>query len=164
MAQSRITNLSDTLRFYKLYVLVLIFCCLSANHLSAQERVRTDKKPNIVFIMADDLGYGDLSCYGSKFNRTPNIDLLAANGIKFTDFHPNGPMCSPTRASLLTGMYQHRFGEKFETALNDANPEDGKEISLGRVGAVTFDADGVGAMAKPFIYDQSNVEQFAAIF
>lgn len=75
-------------------------------------------KPNIVFIMIDDLGYGDIGCYGSKINNTPNIDRLAAGGILFTDFHTNGPMCSPTRASLLTGMYQHRFGEKFERAIS----------------------------------------------
>jgi len=75
-------------------------------------------KPNIVFIMIDDLGYGDIGCYGSKINSTPNIDRLAAGGILLTDFHTNGPMCSPTRASLLTGMYQHRFGKKFERAIS----------------------------------------------
>ncbi|MCM8534186.1 MAG: sulfatase-like hydrolase/transferase [Lentisphaeraceae bacterium] len=64
--------------------------------------------PNIVLIMADDLGYGSLSCYGSDWIQTPNIDKLAANGVKFTDFHSNGPMCTPTRAALLTGRYQQR--------------------------------------------------------
>jgi len=68
------------------------------------------KKPNIIIILADDLGYGDLSCYGSKIINTPNIDALAAGGLRFTDFHSNGPMCSPTRASLLTGRYQQRCG------------------------------------------------------
>ena len=75
-------------------------------------------KPNIIYIMIDDLGYGDIGCYGSKINNTPNIDQLANGGIKFTDYHTNGPMCSPTRVSLLTGMYQHRFGEKFERAIS----------------------------------------------
>jgi len=60
--------------------------------------------------MADDLGYGDLSCYGSTQIQTPNIDMLAANGIKFMDFHSNGAVCSPTRAALLTGRYQQRSG------------------------------------------------------
>ena len=74
-------------------------------------------KPNFIIILADDLGYGDLGCYGSQRNQTPHIDQLAAEGIRFTDFHSNGPMCTPTRAALLTGRYQQRFGLKFESAL-----------------------------------------------
>ena len=65
-------------------------------------------RPNIVLIMADDLGYGSLGCYGSKEISTSNIDLLARNGMRFTDFHSNGPMCTPTRAALMTGRYQQR--------------------------------------------------------
>jgi arylsulfatase A len=67
-------------------------------------------KPNIIVILADDLGYGDVGCYGSKIINTPNIDALAAGGLRFTDFHSNGSMCSPTRAALLTGRYQQRCG------------------------------------------------------
>lgn len=74
--------------------------------------------PNIIFILVDDLGYGDLGCYGSPINDTPNIDRLAEGGLKFIDFHSNGPMCSPTRASFLTGLYQYRFGSEFERALD----------------------------------------------
>ena len=81
-------------------------------------------KPNIVYIMIDDLGYGDIGCYGSEINNTPNIDRLAAGGKLFTDFHTNGPMCTPTRVSLLTGMYQHRFGEKFERAISGKSDYD----------------------------------------
>jgi arylsulfatase A-like enzyme len=68
------------------------------------------KKPNIIIIVADDLGYGDVSMNGSKNLHTPNIDRLASEGIKFTDFHSNGTVCSPTRAALLTGRYQQRTG------------------------------------------------------
>ena len=67
-------------------------------------------RPNIVLIMADDLGYGDIGCYGSTKISTPNIDALAKGGIKFTDYHSNCPVCSPTRAALLTGRYQQRAG------------------------------------------------------
>ncbi len=67
-------------------------------------------KPNIIIIMADDMGYGDLSCYGSTLISTPNLDKMASEGIKFTDFHSNGPVCSPTRAAILTGKYQQRVG------------------------------------------------------
>lgn len=82
-------------------------------------------KPNIVFILADDLGYGDLGCYGNTENKTPHIDRLAAGGVRFTDFHSNGPMCSPTRAALLTGLYQSRFGRRFESALSGARNDPG---------------------------------------
>jgi arylsulfatase A-like enzyme len=74
--------------------------------------------PNIVLIMADDLGYGDLACYGNAKNKTPNIDALAASGLRFTDFHSSGPMCSPTRAGTLTGVYQQRFGPNFDGAIS----------------------------------------------
>jgi len=67
-------------------------------------------QPNIILIMADDLGYGDVGCYGSETIETPNIDALAEGGMKFTDYHANGPVCSPTRAALLTGRYQQRCG------------------------------------------------------
>jgi arylsulfatase A len=60
-------------------------------------------RPNIVMILIDDMGYADLSCYGSKAHRTPHIDRLAAEGMRFTDFHSNGAVCSPTRAAFLTG-------------------------------------------------------------
>ena len=68
----------------------------------------TAGQPNIVLILADDLGYGSVGCYGNKAVLTPHIDRLAANGIRFTDFHSNGPMCTPTRAALMTGRYQQR--------------------------------------------------------
>jgi len=66
-------------------------------------------------VVIDDIGYGDLGCYGSKLHRTPNIDGLAADGMRFTDFHTNGAVCSPTRAALMTGQYQQRSG--VETAI-----------------------------------------------
>jgi len=71
---------------------------------------RSMDRPNIILIMADDLGYGDISCYGSTKISTPNIDALARGGMKFTDYHSNCPVCSPTRAALLTGRYQQRCG------------------------------------------------------
>ena len=70
-------------------------------------------KPNIVLFLASDLGYGDLGCYGNPTHRTPHLDRLAAGGIRFTDFHSNGPMCSPSRAALLTGLYQQRVGLEY---------------------------------------------------
>ena len=70
----------------------------------------TGKVPNIVVILTDDLGYGDLGCYGSRAIRTPHIDRLAAEGMRFTDFYASAPICTPSRAGLLTGRYPHRTG------------------------------------------------------
>lgn len=67
-------------------------------------------QPNIVYILADDLGWRDLSCYGSSFYETPNLDKLAARGMKFTDAYAACPVCSPTRASILTGKYPAHVG------------------------------------------------------
>lgn len=68
------------------------------------------QRPNVIVIMADDLGYGDLSCYGSDNIQTPNIDSLSEHGLTFTDYHSNGAVSTPTRAALLTGRYQQRSG------------------------------------------------------
>jgi len=68
------------------------------------------EKPNIIIIYADDQGYGDLACYGSKKLKTPNIDRLGAEGTRFTDFYVTAPVCTPTRSSLMTGCYPKRVG------------------------------------------------------
>ncbi|MGM0573399.1 MAG: sulfatase-like hydrolase/transferase [Bacteroidota bacterium] len=64
--------------------------------------------PNIVLIFADDLGYGDLSCYGSVWNQTPEIDRMAVEGLRFSDFYAGSPVCTPSRAGLMTGSYSRR--------------------------------------------------------
>jgi arylsulfatase len=64
-----------------------------------------EKKPNIIFIIADDLGYNDLGCYGQKIIETPNIDALAANGIRFTNYYSGSPVSAPSRCVLLTGKH-----------------------------------------------------------
>lgn len=67
-------------------------------------------KPNIILINCDDLGYGDLGCYGSEINRTPAIDRMAKAGMKLTDFYMASPVCSPSRGGMLTGCYPPRIG------------------------------------------------------
>jgi N-acetylgalactosamine-6-sulfatase len=81
---------------------------------------RRRRKPNIVFVLADDLGYGDLGCYGRRDIKTPVIDQIATEGVRFTNYYANGPECSPTRAAFLTGRYQHRVGG-LECAIGTGN-------------------------------------------
>ena len=69
---------------------------------------KSDKKPNIIFILADDLGWAELGCYGNSFNETPNLDQLAKEGLRFTDAYAAAPVCSPYRAALLTGQHPAR--------------------------------------------------------
>ena len=87
-------------------------------------------KPNFIIILADDLGYGDIGCFGNKKIKTPNLDNLAREGMKFTDFHSNGAVCSPTRAALLTGRYQQRCG--IEGVVSAANHRE-KGMSLDEI-------------------------------
>src|SRR5688572_23601072 len=63
------------------------------------------RKPNIIFILADDLGYGDLGCYGQKLIKTPNIDELAQRGTRFTQFYAGSTVCAPSRCALMTGKH-----------------------------------------------------------
>lgn len=86
------------MRFLSLFILLA--------HLSSWAA----EKPNIVVIVADDLGYGDLSCYGATDLKSPHLDSLMASGLRFTNFYANCPVCSPTRAALLTGKYQELVG------------------------------------------------------
>ncbi len=87
-------------------LLMLIGCMLGTSSVCAEERAG---RPNIVLILADDLGWADLACYGNTFNETPHIDQLARQGLRFTQFYA-GPVCSPTRVNLQSGQDQARFG------------------------------------------------------
>lgn len=86
-------------------VLILFLFLLSGASIAKEQG-----QPNLVVIFCDDLGYGDLGCYGSEKNRTPNVDQLARTGIKFTDFYSSSPVCTPSRSSLMTGCYARRVG------------------------------------------------------
>ncbi|HUW18846.1 MAG TPA: sulfatase [Sedimentisphaerales bacterium] len=82
------------------------------------------KRPNIIFILADDLGWAELGCYGNRFNETPNLDRLGAKGTCFTQAYASAPVCSPYRASLMTGQYPARVG-----MTNYLQPDDTNHLS-----------------------------------
>jgi arylsulfatase A-like enzyme len=90
----------------------IIYCLLLAGvftHLQVVKAQHTDK-PNVIIMFIDDMGYGDLSCYGNKQVKTTNIDKLAEHGTKFMQFYVNSPVCSPSRAAMMTGQYPARNG------------------------------------------------------
>jgi len=101
----------------------------------------SEDKPNIIFILADDLGWAELGCYGNRFNETPNLDKLASQGMRFTEAYAAAPVCSPYRAALMTGQYPARVG-----ITDYLRPNDAKHLStdyvtiaemLGRAGYAT---------------------------
>ena len=109
-----------TLRLLLYVLAATAFSLMALGPVLAQKRA-----PNIVLIVSDDMGYADIGVHGSKEIPTPNIDSLAASGIRFTDAYVTGPYCSPTRAGLLTGRYPQRFGHEFNI------PEAGANMELG---------------------------------
>jgi len=88
----------------------LTFAVLLCSSVSASHGAGSASRPNIVFILADDLGYTDVACYGSRYYETPNIDRLASQGMRFTSGYTCGPNCQPTRAALMSGQYGPRTG------------------------------------------------------
>src|SRR5215467_753330 len=90
------------------------------------------RTPNVVFILCDDLGFGDLGCYGSRI-RTPNLDRLAGEGVRFTNFCSADPVCSPSRAALLTGRYPTRVGVPRVLFPGDKNGLSLSEVTLPQI-------------------------------
>lgn len=83
----------------------LQLCLLSVLIFAAGRSAPAQSRPNVIVIMVDDMGYGDLGCYGSKLIRTPRLDRMAAEGIRFTDFYSGTSVCAPSRAALMTGLH-----------------------------------------------------------
>ncbi|MDA8743793.1 sulfatase-like hydrolase/transferase [Rubripirellula amarantea] len=103
-----------------------VFGCLLAIAVVGPALADAFKRPNIVVLLCDDLGYGDLGCYGHPHIQTPHLDRLASNGIRFTDMYSAAPVCSPSRVGLLTGRSPNRAG------VYDWIPEVGQRGSVGR--------------------------------
>jgi arylsulfatase A-like enzyme len=98
-----------------------LLSALVALFAAAPASAQSPARPNVVLIITDDMGWADIGSYGAPDIKTPNIDSLARDGVKFTDFYANGVLCTPTRAGLISGRYQQRYG--IETALpNEGAP------------------------------------------
>ena len=94
----------------RLSIAIALRCTAACAWLAAGCGATPQSAPNFLVIVADDLGSGEVGAYGNPDAVTPNIDRLAADGIRFTRFYTAGDVCAPTRASLLTGSYPQRFG------------------------------------------------------
>ncbi len=110
--------------------LALAFCAWTVSILGgsapAGQGAAESARPDVVLIVLDDLGYGDFGCYGCTDIRTPHIDRLARQGVRLTDFYANGPVCTPTRAALMSGRYQQRVG--LEWAISPGQKEPGLPV------------------------------------
>jgi arylsulfatase A-like enzyme len=114
----------------KLRVLTVVLGITATAPIAAFAQARP---ANIVVIVADDMGYADVGFHGGKEIPTPNLDALAATGVRFTDAYVSGPYCSPTRAGLLTGKYPQRFGHEFNIGMIEAHRDVGlplEEVTL----------------------------------
>ncbi|MEM1135311.1 MAG: arylsulfatase [Bacteroidota bacterium] len=103
-----------------LNLIIIFICCLVACKEKPQEVVIAPTLPNIIYILADDLGYGDLSCYGQTNFKTPNIDKLAAEGMLFTQHYSGSTVCAPSRSALMTGLHT---GHTFIRGNKEVKPE-----------------------------------------
>jgi len=142
--------------------LILAILSMSA---SAQESA---DKPNIIVIMVDDMGYADAGFTGATDINTPNLDRLAASGVIFTRGYANHPFCAPSRAALLSGRYQHRFGFETNPAYDPANPtqgiDPGEILFPKRLQAAGYTTGGIGkwhlGAASPFYPNNRGFDYF----
>src|SRR3954454_8167624 len=95
-----------------LALLSVVVWAVAVSHASA---AAAERKPNLLVILSDDVGWGEYGFQGGKDIPTPNIDAIAKNGVRFTQGYVSGPYCSPTRAGFMTGRYQTRFGHEFNS-------------------------------------------------
>jgi arylsulfatase A-like enzyme len=102
---------------------------IAALILGASPQLQAQRPPNVVLVMMDDMGYGDLGSYGAVDVRTPNIDRLARQGVRLTDAYANGAVCTPTRAALISGRYQQRLGLEWVLEATPAGRDRGLPVT-----------------------------------
>lgn len=117
---------TDQAVIWSLSAIVAAVACLVVNVDFAQ----ASKQPNLIFVLADDLGWAELGCYGNDFNETPHLDQLARRGMRFTQAYAAAPVCSPYRASFLTGQYPARTGILDYLRPNSANALSTDQVTL----------------------------------
>ncbi|MBI4663093.1 MAG: sulfatase-like hydrolase/transferase [Verrucomicrobia bacterium] len=148
-------NLRTRLRLVICWVAVLLLC--AGRWWPEAANAPTPPRPNLIFILADDLGWTDLACYGSDFYETPHLDGLARDGMRFTQAYSACTVCSPTRAALLTGKYPARLHiTDWIPGLPPENPN--QHYQLG--GATPYGAIRVGDFKLIEFFDDMRVELY----
>src|SRR5688500_11342051 len=99
---------------------------------AAQGNTRASERPNVVLILMDDLGYGDIGSFGVKDAKTPYIDRLARDGVRLTDAYANGPTCSPTIAGFITGQRSEEHGIDWQLGAVEGDVDRGLRVKIGR--------------------------------
>ncbi len=134
-----------------LFTLIALAASLSVHAFAQREAdAKAEAQPNVLFILADDMGYGDLGCYGSTQIPTPNIDRLAAFGVRATQGYMSSLVCAPSRAGLMTGRYQNRFGFEHNLSVPDYAKAEScglppEEITFAdRLGDLGYDTAAIG--------------------
>ncbi len=115
----------------------IAFFVLVALSLQLTAAVAADSRPNILVIVGDDMGYADLGVHGCKDIPTPHLDTLAAAGVRCTNGYDSAPYCSPTRAGMLTGRYQTRFGHEMNPGGNAKKKKNGQAAATGSTVLIT---------------------------
>ena len=110
-------------------LLSLAWSTLAAHGVAQARHPQPAARPNVVLVLMDDLGYGDVGSYGGPDAKTPNIDRLAREGVRLTDAYANGPVCTPTRAALISGRYQQRVGLEWVLEGPPPNPDGGLPVT-----------------------------------
>lgn len=121
----------------KVLILLSFFCAtlllLASCRSNEDANLNQNRSPNIIFIMADDLGYADLGCYGQQYIQTPHIDRLATEGVKFTNVYTGSSVCAPSRSVLMTGLHTGHTtvrNNNSQVAKSPENPQ-GRTLVLG---------------------------------
>src|SRR5678809_1490517 len=113
------------------FIVTALGAAATAKAAGAQTRMRNASRPNILFILADDMGWADLSCYGRPDYQTPNLDRLALQGMRFTNAYSAAPVCTPTRVGFLTGRYPARLPVGLEEPITERSELGDKVKTIG---------------------------------
>src|SRR6266404_1895033 len=127
-----------------------------------QNRVANAKRPNVVFVLADDLGYGDLGCYGQQRIKTPNIDAMAASGLRFTSAYAGSTVCAPSRCALMTGLHtgHGRIRGNDKTALRPSDSTVASMFQKAGYRTAMFGKWGLGSPGKGGLPNDMGFDEF----
>ncbi len=156
------------MNIYKAKAYFVFISVFYASNIIISKNAAAQKKPNIIFILADDLGYGDIGCYGQQKIKTPNIDALAKSGLKFTQFYAGSAVCAPSRTSFMTGLHTGHtpvrgnkpFGPEGQTPLPDSTITIAMELQKAGYTTAAFGKWALGFITTSGAPSKKGIETF----